>query len=171
MASQADLNWNPQVLFWFSKDFFSRLNPEVVSQHHFSNHINHPDFFPLIPVDPAIQATSSKELYGVSWNFWAWEVLDASCEQYTARSDFCLWSNQTFNSGKNELIKSKWNPTAHRSYRQGAPGKSKKDKRKNRNECKKNPQTTYLVSSNTTVFTLGSAGVLSQNQKIRRETS
>lgn len=31
------------------------------------------------------------------------------------------------------------------------------------NECKKNPQTTYLFFSSTTVFTLGSAGVLSQN--------
>lgn len=44
------------------------------------------------------------------------------------------------------------------------PEKSKKDKMKNKNnEWKKKPQTTYLVFSNTSVFTLGSAGVLSQN--------
>lgn len=45
------------------------------------------------------------------------------------------------------------------------PGKSKKDKRTKNQGVQKNPQTTYLVSSNITVFTLGSEGVLSQEQK------
>lgn len=86
------------------KGFFPWLSPELVSQHHFSNHTNNPDLFSLNSCAFCQQATSSKELYGVSWNFWAWGVLDAFCEQHTARSDFCLWSNQNlFNSGKNEL--------------------------------------------------------------------
>lgn len=94
---------SPSFLSIFN-GFFSRLTPEVVSHHHFSNHTNHPDLFSFNSCAFCHQATSSKKFYGVSWNFWAWGVLDSFCEQYRARSDFCLWSNQDlFNSGKNKL--------------------------------------------------------------------
>lgn len=63
------------------KGFFSRLSPEVVSQHHFSNHTNKPRLFFFKSCEFCHRATSSKELYGLSWNFWAWEVLDAFCDQ------------------------------------------------------------------------------------------
>lgn len=76
------------------KGCFSRLSPEVVSQQHFSNHTNHPELFSFKSCASCHHQTSSKELYGVPCNFWAWGVLDAFCEQYRARSDFCLWSNQ-----------------------------------------------------------------------------
>lgn len=85
------------------------------------------------------------------------------------RSDFCLWINQNLLSLERMSLKERReipNLIGHtgRDW-QVLPGKSKKDKRTKKQGVQKNPQTTYLVSSNITVFTLGSVGVLSQKQK------
>lgn len=85
------------------KGFFSTPSPEVLSQHHFSNHTNRSDFFFFNSCAFCHYATSSKELYGVSWNFWAWGALDAFCKYNSKVWFLSLKSPEPFNSGKNEL--------------------------------------------------------------------